>query len=848
MKSALLTSATVFALALTGWTQPTPGGDLHWLEGHAPAISHGVTWGVPWPCGQYPKNTTFALRSAAGEAVPIQSWALATWPDGSLKWSAHAIGADARGTDSLTLTPGESASPAKPLTIQEEAGAIQIDTGVIQCRVARKGAMLDLAKKWGADTIRDSDGTQLSPEIVKSGYDIYSTVCLVRSVQPWARDNPDKLQQNFLMSFPIVAERTTLTINLLKGYFREQFVVNFSDAPKKWWQVFDRTTGKEVPKKLWDFDAKRRTVKIHAATPAHKYTVNFLAFRIWEEISMYNHITNNWGDREHLAAVDPMHPQTQKVLLAFFKKWLDEHPDTTVVRFTSMFYNFTWFWGDDPNLRYIYSDWGDYAMTVSPRALRLFQAQYGYQLTSEDFVKGGLYNSNHNAPSRRYRDYMDFIHSFVVDFGRKCVEMVQKRGKKAFVFYDDHWIGVEPYGARFKDFGFDGLIKCVFNAFEVRKCAHAPSVKTHELRLHPYLFPTGLKGEPTFQVGGGGNPTLDAKNFWIDARRGIIRAPIDRIGLGGYLSLVEPWPDFQEYIAKLTQEFRLLKSFHQGDKAYTAPFKVAVLTAWGSLRSWIASGHFTHGLDYNELIESLAGLPLDVVFISFDDLLAGGVPKDVKVIINSGREGSAWSGGHYWNEPKINEILTQWVHRGGGFIGIAEPSAAPEPGQLFKLSHVLGLDRDRGERLANGKYKYAPSGAEHFITADVEGELDLGDEVDGIYVLDSGVRVLAERRNSPRLATNAFGKGRSVYLSGYKFAPQNTRLIHRAIHWAANREDDFQNWNCTNIRTECAYFPKKKKLVVINNSDVSQQTNVWDGGGNSRPVVLEPHGIAVLDI
>jgi beta-D-galactosyl-(1->4)-L-rhamnose phosphorylase len=44
---------------------------------------------------------------------------------------------------------------------------------------------LRLAKKWGADTIRDSDGTQLSPEIVQSGYAIYSTVCLVRSIQPW---------------------------------------------------------------------------------------------------------------------------------------------------------------------------------------------------------------------------------------------------------------------------------------------------------------------------------------------------------------------------------------------------------------------------------------------------------------------------------------------------------------------------------------------------------------------------------------------------------------------------------------------------------------------------------------
>ena len=31
---------------------------------------------------------------------------------------------------------------------------------------------LELAKKWGADVIRDSDGTELSPEITEAGYGI----------------------------------------------------------------------------------------------------------------------------------------------------------------------------------------------------------------------------------------------------------------------------------------------------------------------------------------------------------------------------------------------------------------------------------------------------------------------------------------------------------------------------------------------------------------------------------------------------------------------------------------------------------------------------------------------------
>ncbi|HUG12134.1 MAG TPA: 1,3-beta-galactosyl-N-acetylhexosamine phosphorylase [Opitutaceae bacterium] len=710
---------------------------------------------------------------------------------------------------------------------------------------------LRLAKQWGADTIRDSDGTQLSPEILVSGHAIYSTVCLPRSVQPWARAHGDMLQQNFLMSSPVVATRTTVTITLLDGYFTEQFAVNSKDSAKRWWQVFDRTAGREVAKRAWSFNKRRGTVTVRGAKPGHRYTVNFLAFRLWEEISMYNHITNDWGDREHLAAVDPMQPAVQKVLLEFLERWLREHPATSVVRFTSMFYNFSWFWGaDHARLRDIYSDWGDYAMTISPRALALFEKKHGYRLTAEDFVNGGLYNSTHNAPSRRYRDYMDFIHDFVIRFGRECIDLVHAHGKKAYVFYDDHWVGVEPNSPRFKEFGFDGLIKCVFNAFEVRLCAHSKGVRTHELRLHPYLFPTGLKGEPTFKTGG--NPTLDAKNFWIDARRGIVRAPIDRIGLGGYVSLVEPFPDFQNYIAKVANEFRLLKSFHAGDRPWTARFKVAVLTAWGDLRAWTCSGHFTKGVELYDVLESLAGLPLDVQFISFDDLVAKGVPRGVKAIINCGRAGSAWSGGHYWAEPRVEATLTEFVRKGGGLVGVSEPSALAQPGQFFRMARVLGVDRDTGDRVANGKLKYSPPasrGAQHFITANVSGALDLGTGVDGIFVLGGDTQVLAACEGSPRLATHNFGKGRSVYLGGFKFTHENTRLLHRALFWAASQDARWGAWQSSNVRTEATCFAKAGKLVVINNAGEPQETTVTLGDGKAkRDVRLEAHGIAILDV
>ena len=62
---------------------------------------------------------------------------------------------------------------------------------------------LRLAKVWGADVIRDSDGTSLSDKITSSGYEIYSTLCLVRADNEWAKAHPTLLQQCPVMSEPV---------------------------------------------------------------------------------------------------------------------------------------------------------------------------------------------------------------------------------------------------------------------------------------------------------------------------------------------------------------------------------------------------------------------------------------------------------------------------------------------------------------------------------------------------------------------------------------------------------------------------------------------------------------------
>ena len=113
---------------------------------------------------------------------------------------------------------------------------------------------LELADKWGADVIRDSDGTVLSDEITNAGYGIYSTICIIRDHNAWAKENQDKLQQTFLMTSPKVATENTLYIGLMDDFFDEQFCVNDSEAAFKYWQVYDRTTDSVVSADKWSYN------------------------------------------------------------------------------------------------------------------------------------------------------------------------------------------------------------------------------------------------------------------------------------------------------------------------------------------------------------------------------------------------------------------------------------------------------------------------------------------------------------------------------------------------------------------------------------------------------------------
>jgi len=149
-------------------TNPGPGAWARWLDGRAPTINPGATWGMPWPRGKHKHSVPdFCVREAGGGLIPLQSWPLAFWPDGSLKWTAHALPVNAEpgpGPWEVVATR-KPVEPEARITVKEDTAAVDVDTGPLTCRINRTGRfIIDSMARGGHVSLREGRLVLLSQD------------------------------------------------------------------------------------------------------------------------------------------------------------------------------------------------------------------------------------------------------------------------------------------------------------------------------------------------------------------------------------------------------------------------------------------------------------------------------------------------------------------------------------------------------------------------------------------------------------------------------------------------------------------------------------------------------------
>ena len=725
---------------------------------------------------------------------------------------------------------------------------------------------LEILKKWGADAIRDCDGTDFPQELKNADAKIYSTYYTTRKDNAWAKANPDEVQQCYIMTGFYTAPGETVTIPLMKGISPELMKVNDHDDITRWWEVMDRSTGQPVPPERWSYADGSVTVQ---AVPFHEYTVSFLAYLIWDPVHMYNATTNGWTNFEHQITFDVRQPKTHKYSMERLRKFIAEHPYVNVIRYTTFFHQFTLIFDELKREKFV--DWYGYSASVSPYILNQFEQEVGYKFRPEYIIDQGYYNNQYRVPSKEYRDFQAFQRREVAKLAKEMVDITHECGCEAMMFLGDQWIGTEPYKDGFDELGLDAVVGSIGDGTTTRMIADIPGVKYTEGRFLPYFFPD------TFYEGN--DPSIEGLDNWRKARRAILRSPISRMGYGGYLSLAAKFPKFVDTVTHIADEFRDIHD-RTGGVAAEGELNVAILNSWGKMRSWMA---FTvaHALpnkqtySYYGILESLSGMRVNVRFISFDDVLAHGIDSDIDVIINGGPVDTAFTGGDVWTNPKLVETVRAWVRGGGAFVGVGEPSSAPrfQAGRFFQLADVIGVDEERYQTLSVDKY-FPPVVPDHFITADVPvdpaareaweqagyriplsgcgggqsikplGGIDFGEPVLNTYPVNENVTLLRADGGQVQLATNDYGEGRGVYISGLPYSAANARLLERVLFYASHNEDKYAAWSSSNPECEVAHFPEQGLYCVINNTDQPQRTTVTLADGTTEDFDLPDSGIA----
>jgi len=415
------------------------------------------------------------------------------------------------------------------------------------------------------------------------------------------------------------------------------------------------------------------------------------------------------------------------------------------------------------------------------------------------------------------------------------------------MFDGDHRIGTEPYNPYFPTIGLDAVVGAPSSGIYIQQITNMPGVKYTEGRFTPYFFPNECPGDVK------GTEILNW--CWGKERRGMLRKPIDRIGFGGYLKQVDAYPNFVKRVKEVCDEFRLIKENAGKEGSYSLT-KIAIISFWGKMDSWMMNGNFvddfrTEGIYYNFVLEALAGQPVKVDFISFEEVKKNDLSA-YDCIVTFGIPTTSIQGDKLWADDALVSKIRSYVDNGGGLIGIGEPSGYQFEGKYFQLHDVLGVQKETGDKYHLKRDAIKPI-ENHFITEGVDfSKVKFSPFVRSVYKENATIikahfdeEYGAHMQNAGHvdLAVNNYGKGRAVFMTGLNTCNDSFRLLYRSIIWAGKNEDNILKAFSSNPNVDVFYYEKSKSYALFNNSSVKQETTFYNIKKLGKDIALKPNEI-----
>ncbi|NOZ23850.1 MAG: hypothetical protein GXP25_22455, partial [Planctomycetes bacterium] len=619
----------------------------------------------------------------------------------------------------------------------------------------------------------------------------------------WLKDHPEQRQYGFWRMDPAKAEKATLDIKIVPPAWGGHTHIDDFHEPKDHWKVVDVDDRDAKPE--WSYDEKTHEVTITNAVLGHSYLVYFM-------------FTN-------LGAGDPLYPPFEKRALENLESILKPAAGRLQV-----------YWFDDLGFAYPGPtpqkawDWESYTLAARPENQRLFTRETGIEFDPEWLVMPP--KTIEVVPDQRYLAWMKWVRGRVAKWMVKPTDLVRKHGMKSWLYWGDCHVGIEPYLGSLDAGKVEQIDKPSSDPVTARALIDFPGKNVYRrLRvqwLFDHLVPTARCGD-----------NLDT--CWRRAKRGLLMnfpsaiywMPFPNVAKVADRAIRE---DDVETIAEISDEFMLLGRRLSGHKAFTHNINLYVINSWGKVYSWRPWGA--------PRLIPLTDLPINVKFISLDEIAKNGVPEDAHVLLSYGQPNSSWSGGHFWKSSELKTAITKFVRGGGGFIGMESPSYCDDPQPHWALSDLLGVVAEGvaefkpdlfdqsmladtalqapEEEKSTARLSKTKDGVQHWISKDLPPHLLQMSAPTQVASTAKDAKTLFAATDtkgavSPGMVVRRIGSGRTVYLASYSRGYDFYRLLRRSIFWAAKAEERFGRLDITGADDVFAYaYPSAGMIALLN--------------------------------
>jgi 1,3-beta-galactosyl-N-acetylhexosamine phosphorylase len=678
---------------------------------------------------------------------------------------------------------------------------------------------LDQLKYLGVNTVSIGSNKTMIDGYQKNGFQLLITN-KPHTNEDLLEEYPETHQVIFGCSEHVKANGSQLNIDLqtqdstisYKGddYWRTNpEALNY--AGDKYWRVFDVTEKRFLDRDQWERDQATSIVEIHNTIPGHKYGVLYQTKQI--------HV---WIAKK--GTINPMFEGIEDVFIDWHKERYAPYKGIlNVYRPTSASIHrgggwFGYLCGTNPQ---ILDEFGKWAGEAFDPAWTL----------SDDFQLKGLGDEPHPGMLK----WMSFVQEKMVSVNKNVNSEMHKYVPVLRLFWGDNWIGLEPWLGDLERAGFDEVTKGAHNSVVMRMITGFPGPTKRNFRFSPWInelqfFNPDLYGE---------SPVQYARKNWNEIRRALFFEVPDGMELGGNEGTLYSKNNTGslEQLKQMVDEYLFTHHQTHDSKVFTHDLDVYIINSYGALRSWIGWGGEFFNNDPLRFQFYLTDLPINVHFISMEKIISKGIPADADVLINYGDAGSAWSGGSAWDNELLGNIIRSFVNKGGGFIGVGNPSSA-RPGESWVLSDLMGVDLD-SETAGISSMDKTSDGKKHWITTSLPEKIDQLNNDVKVKIVSNDVKILYEKEGTPMLTTRTYGEGRVVYLSSYALLPPKSPetwnlnpfssfdypydighdfydLVRRSIFWSAGQEENLKKIYSPDENVSVYAYPEKHLLIAYN--------------------------------